>query len=211
MFASRFLRPVSIHELPRFFKWTHHLIHNLTELYGKALIRALHHRKLVLFIALSIFAAGIALIPYLGTELFPRADSGNFMLDLRLASGTRIEKTTAFAKIYDKKLREWIDPDDLNMIIINAGVYYGFPAAFTPNVGTQDVFFDMELTKDRKHTSQYYAKIIREHMRNEYPNIEMGVELGGLLTSALNVGLRAPIDIQIEGPVLNNLIILHYL
>ena len=60
----------------------------------------------------------------------------------------------------------------------------------------------MELTKDRNHTSQYYAKIIREHVRNEYPNIEMGVELGGLLTSALNKGLRAPIDIQIEGPSL---------
>ena len=130
LFASRFLRPVSTHELPRFFKWTHHLIHNLTELYGKALIRALHHRKLVLFIALSIFAAGIALIPYLGTELFPRADSGNFMLDLRLASGTRIENTTDFAKIYEKKLREWIDPDDLNMIIINAG----FIMAFQPHL-----------------------------------------------------------------------------
>ena len=35
------------------------------------------------------------------------------------------------------------------MIIANAGIGYGFPAAFTPNVGTQDVFFNMELTDDQ--------------------------------------------------------------
>ncbi len=88
------------------------------------------------------------------------------------------------------------------MIIANAGIGYGFPAAFTPNVGTQDVFFNIELTDDRQHTSQYYAKIIREHVRKEFPQVEMSVELGGLLTSALNMGLIAPINMQIEGPEL---------
>lgn len=202
LFASRFLHPVSVEQLPRFFYLTHRLIQHLTDLYGKVLIRALHHRKLVLCGALGIFIVGIAMTPLVGTELFPRADSGNFILTLRLASGTRIEDTTAFAKMYEQKLREWIPPEDLNMIIINAGVYYGFPAAFTPNVGTQDVFFDVELTNDRRHTSQYYAKLVREHMQKEFPDIQMGVELGGLLTSALNEGLRAPIDVQIEGPSL---------
>ena len=54
----------------------------------------------------------------------------------------------------------------------------------------------------RFHTSQYYAKNIREHVRNEFPDVQMGVELGGLLTSALNMGQRAPINIEIEGPQL---------
>ena len=85
------------------------------------------------------------------------------------------------------------------MIIANAGVYYGFPAAFTPNSGTQDVFFNIELTENRKHTSQYYAKILRKNLGKEYPDLDIGIELGGLLTSALNEGLRAPVNIQIEG------------
>ncbi|MDR3491395.1 MAG: efflux RND transporter permease subunit [Gammaproteobacteria bacterium] len=203
LFASRCLKPINpSHQLPRFFKWTQNIVHRLTESYGKTLERALHHRTFILSGAVILFVIGILLTPLIGTELFPRADTGNFILDLRLASGTRIEETAAFSQIMDKKIHEWIAPEDLDMTIINAGVYYGFPAAFTPNVGTQDVFFDVELTKDRHHTSQYYAKIIREHIRKEYPNVDMGVELGGLLTSALNGGLRAPIDIQIEGPSL---------
>ncbi len=39
-FASRFLRPLSVAKLPRFFIWTHQLIHQLTEFYGKMLNRA---------------------------------------------------------------------------------------------------------------------------------------------------------------------------
>ncbi len=100
----------------------------------------------------------------------------------------------------DSKLREWIVPHDLAMIISNAGVYYGFPAAFTPNSGTQDVFFNVQLTDDRQHSSQYYAKLIRGRLQKEFPGTDFGFELGGLLTSALNQGLRSPIDVQIEGP-----------
>ena len=200
LFASRCLKSVPIDKLPWFFARIHHLTYRLTEVYGKALMVALHYRKLVITFAISLFVLGMLLTPFIGSELFPRADAGSFMLDVRLASGTRIELTTAFAQAFDKKLREWIDPHDLHMIIANAGVGYGFPAAFTPNVGTQDVFFNVELTGDRYHSSQYYAKIIREHVAKEFPNIEMGVELGGLLSSALNMGLRAPIDIQIGGP-----------
>ncbi len=200
LFASRCLEAVSLKRLPPFFRWTHQLIFNLTELYGNLLQRALRKRKKVLVGTLILFIVGILLSPFIGTELFPKADAGSFVLNVRLASGTRIEKTTDFAKQFDKKIREWIEPDDLHMIIANAGIGYGFPAAFTPNVGTQDVFFNVELTKNRRHSSQYYAKIIREKVSKEFPDIEMSVQLGGLLSSALNMGLFAPIDIQIEGP-----------
>jgi CzcA family heavy metal efflux pump len=200
LFASRYLRPLSQNHSSRFASWTHQSIHRLTDFYGNILTRALNYSKLVLAIAAGLLVVGLVLVFWIGTELFPRVDAGNFELDLRLASGTRIEETTAFAQKIEKKLHEWIIPHDLKMIIINAGIFYGYPAAFTPNVGTQDVFFNIELSENRQHTSQYYAKLIRERMQREFPQVEMGIQLGGLLTSALNQGLRAPINIQIEGP-----------
>lgn len=202
LFASRVLSTVKVEKLPAFFRWTHYLIDYLTAIYGRALQVALNYRKTILLIVGILIVCSGFLIPFIGTELFPRADAGSLELDISLASGTRIEVTTAFAKAFDKKLREWIEPHDLKMIIANAGIGYGFPAAFTPNAGPQDVFFDIELTKDRKHTSQYYGKIIREKVKQEYPELIMGVQLGGLLASALNLGERAPIDIEIHGPEL---------
>ncbi|MBN9286459.1 MAG: acriflavin resistance protein [Gammaproteobacteria bacterium 39-13] len=203
LFASCLLKPISITEKKTKFDLLSYpvkAINKLTFFYGRALFQALHHRKIVFAVLIFIFLVGALLIPKIGIELFPTADAGNITLTVRLPSGTRIEKTKAFSIEYDKKLREWILPSDLKMIIVNAGVYYGFSAAFTPNSGTMDAFFNIELTPDRKHTSQYYAKLIRENTAKEYPDIEVAAELGGLLSSALSMGRRAPINVQIHGP-----------
>ena len=201
LFASRFLRPMNREDLPSLLARLQGLIDRLTAAYGRALTAVLAHRKA--FLAAVVLALGTAAaicVPRIGTELFPKADAGSFQLDLRLPTGTRIEATQAFAEKFEKKLREWIPPADLKMVISNAGVYYGFPAAYTPNSGSQDVYFIVDLKEDRARTSQYYAKVIRERMKAEFPGVDVGVELGGLLTSALNGGLRSPIDVQVVGP-----------
>ncbi len=199
LFSSHFLRAYSDDKPHRFFIYMRSKVDNLTDFYGKMLLLALQYRNYVLSGVVILFIIAASLTPLIGTELFPKADSGNFILNMRLASGTRIEQTAALSQQIEAELRQLILPKDLQMIITNAGVYYGFPAAFTPNVGTQDVFFDVELTKDRTHTSQYYAKRIRSALHKSYPDVTLSLNTGGLLTSALNEGLRAPIDIQIEG------------
>lgn len=208
LFARYFLYNTARSNDSSFFNLMNSLMSKMTESYGKALQFALHFRKRILLATLIFFMLGLCLTPYIGTELFPRADSGNLILNLRLPSGTRIEQTTAFSQTIEKQLGQIIEPHDLKMIIVNAGVYYGFPAAFTPNVGPQDVFFDVELTDNRQHTSQYYAKIIRRMIAQQYPQVEMSVQLGGLLTSALNNAAKAPIDVQFEGPSLQQMILL---
>jgi CzcA family heavy metal efflux pump len=175
-------------------------LQNVIRIYGQALQVVLKRRKAILFVTVLLVGAGFCLAPLIGTELFPRADAGNFILEVRQKSGIRVEKTLELTKQIEAKLREWIEPNDLKMVIANAGVYYGFSAAFTPNSGSQDAFLNVELTENRHRTSQEYAKLIRERMKKEFPDVDIGIELGGLLTSALNGGLRAPIDIQVVGP-----------
>jgi multidrug efflux pump subunit AcrB len=181
--------------------WIQRGVDRVTEAYGRSLSWVVARRVFVLPASLIfLLLVGGLLIGTIGSELFPRADAGSLRIDFRGPTGYRIEKTTEIAAQLEKKLREWIDPSDLKMIITNAGVYYGYSAAFTPNSGTQDATFNVELTENRKHTSQYYAKIIRERLPKEFPNADFGIELGGLLTSALNGGLVSPIDVQLSGP-----------
>lgn len=198
LFASKFIRQER--ELPQILKKMQQLLENLSQMYGE-LLRIVLNKKKILFSAITfILLLGCVLAPQIGTELFPRADAGNLILKVRLPSGTRIEESEAFAKEMNTQLKTWIPASDLSMIITNIGLIYGFPAAYTPNAGTQDMFFNIELTADRTKTSQYYAQEIRKKIADLYPHIEIGIELGGLLTSALNGGLSAPIDIQFEGP-----------
>lgn len=201
LFCARFLRTKTKHTTG-LLGHIEAAIHRFTDAYGKLLASALGHRKKFLMTTTISLVALSALAFTIGSELFPRADSGSFIIDARLKSGTRIEVTGDFATKIETKLREWIPAHDLSMVITNAGVVYGFPAAFTPNTGPQDVFFNIELTSNRVHSTQYYAKIIRQKFKTEFPDVDIGVELGGLLTSALNGGLRAPIDVQVVGPKL---------
>jgi CzcA family heavy metal efflux pump len=201
LFAAKLLKSHATEtRLPWFLRVVQAGLDRVIQSYGRILSNVLRLRKIILPTTLCFIAAGFLLAPKIGTELFPRADSGNFILELRQATGTRVEKTSELAKQVEAKLRQWIDPHDLHMVIANAGVYYGFSAAFTPNSGPQDVFLNVELTEDRYHTSQEYARIVREKIKTDFPDLEVGIELGGLLTSALNGGLRSPIDVQITGP-----------
>jgi multidrug efflux pump subunit AcrB len=184
-----------------FLGWCQRQVEAVTNGYCNSLQWVLQRRRIILPGSLIfLLLTGGLLVGHIGAELFPRADAGNFRIDFRGPTGYRIEKTTEIAKHIESKLREWIPPSDLKMIIINAGVYYGYSAAFTPNSGTQDATFNVELTEDRQHSSQYYAKIIRERLPKEIPDGSFGIELGGLLTSALNGGLVSPVDVQIGGP-----------
>jgi multidrug efflux pump subunit AcrB len=176
-------------------------VERVTERYGRSLAWVVDHRKVVLPVALiSLITIGALFVGQIGTELFPRADVGGFRLDLRGPTGSRLEETAKLAKEIEAKIHEYIPAHDLKMIITNAGVYYGYSAAFTPNSGTQDVFFNVELTEDREQTSQHYAAILRDRLHKDFPQVEFGIELGGLLTSALNGGLLSPIDVQVSGP-----------
>ena len=201
LFAANFLRGRAPRpeDLWAPLRWTQAWLARLTQSYARALLFTLNHKYILFVTIAALLGAGALAAPRLGAELFPRADAGNFILKTRLASGTRIEATETFAKELNDRLRAWIKPSDLSMIITNAGVLYGFPAAFTPNAGTQDAFFNIELTAERSRTSQEYARVIRERMAADYPDVQIGIELGGLLTSALNGGLSSPIDVQIEG------------
>jgi multidrug efflux pump subunit AcrB len=173
----------------------------VTRGYGRSLVWVIERRKYILPSSiLVLILTAVLLTPHIGAELFPRADSGGFRIDMRGPTGLRIEDTTALAQTVESKIREYIPESDLEMVILNAGVYYGYSAAFTPNSGTQDFFFNVELKEDRKNTSQYYAKILREKLPRDFPQVSFGIELGGLLSSALNGGLLSPIDIQIGGP-----------
>jgi multidrug efflux pump subunit AcrB len=181
--------------------WFQRRVAEMTKEYGRSLTWVIKRRKIILPTSVGLLVlTAVLLVGHIGAELFPRADSGGFRIDMRGPTGLRIEETTQLAETVEKKIREYIPASDLEMIILNAGVYYGYSAAFTPNSGTQDFFFNVELKEDRKNTSQYYAKILREKLPHDFPQVDFGIELGGLLSSALNGGLLSPIDIQVGGP-----------
>ncbi len=93
MACSRLLRPRSERRTNRVFIWSERLLGKVEEAYAYVLRWALHHRKIVLSLIASVFFGSLALIPMVGTELFPEVDSGEVEVVLEMPEGTRDEVT----------------------------------------------------------------------------------------------------------------------
>src|SRR5262249_35069241 len=61
--------------------------------YERQVRRSLRRPGLVIAGIGGLFVASLALFPFLGTAFFPRTDAGQFMMNLKAPSGTRVEVT----------------------------------------------------------------------------------------------------------------------
>ena len=167
--------------------------------YERVLGWALVNRGKVVTTAILGFAGTLALYPFLGNELFPPVDAGQFMIRVRGQSGTRIEKMEQTVNEIEAALQEEIPERDRKTIISNLGVLNDWPAAYTPNSGAQDAFINVQLSPERTAGAQSYVVKLRADLPERFPGIEFAYDTGGLLTAALNFGLPSPINIQVEG------------
>src|SRR4051794_21637449 len=66
--------------------------------YGHMLVWALAHRAVMLAIAAAVTLSAVFLYPYIGKELVPDDDQGEFNVGVRLPRGTSYQRTEEFAK-----------------------------------------------------------------------------------------------------------------
>ena len=148
--------------------------------------------------------AGVSLLclsmyPLLGVAFFPRTDPGQFVINLKAPSGTRIELSEQYTKQVEDIVRQVVPEKELGMIVSNIGITTDFSAIYTPNSAPHTGFIQVSLKEDHKVGSYEYMQRVRERLRQELPQISAYFQPGGLVDSVLNMGMPAPIDVQISG------------
>jgi HAE1 family hydrophobic/amphiphilic exporter-1 len=151
--------------------------------------------------------AGISLLclglyPFLGVSFFPRTDPGQFVINLKAPSGTRVELTEDYVKRVEQIIRDVVPPKELQIIVSNIGITTDFSAIYTPNSAPHTAFVQVSLKEDHKVGSYEYMRRVREQLSEKLPQLGAYFQSGGLVDAVINLGLPAPIDIQVSG---NNL------
>ena len=162
------------------------------------------HRSLLRPVTTTVGLVGVALLsfslyPLLGMAYFPRTDAGQFLINLKAPSGTRIELTEQEVKRVEDEIRKIIPAQELGMIVSNIGVTPGFSAIYTPNSAPHTAFVQVSLKEGHKVGGYDYMNRVRLALRNDLPEISSYFQSGGLVDSVLNLGLPAPIDVQVSG------------
>ncbi len=170
----------------------------LTNRYVRTMDNVLRRRWQILGATGILFFISLWGFSKIGTELFPKMDVGQISIDVRMESGTRIEKTEETITKIEKFLQQEIG-EDFKIIISNIGVLNDWPAAYTPNSGTQDATIAIQLKEGYKTKTATYVQNLRPKLKTQFPGVQFVFNTGGIVTTALNFGLPSPIDIQITG------------
>ena len=141
----------------------------------------------------------LALYPFLGVSFFPRTDPGQFVINLKAPSGTRVELTENYVKQVEEIIRQVIPPNQLQIIVSNIGITTDFSAIYTPNSAPHTAFVQVSLKEGHKVGSYEYMRRVREQLRQKLPQVTTYFQSGGLVDAVINLGLPAPIDIQVSG------------
>jgi multidrug efflux pump subunit AcrB len=148
---------------------------------------------------LGIFLFSLSLYPFMGLAFFPRTDPGQFVINVKAPSGTRLELTDQYIAQAEDEIRAVIPAEDLGMIVSNIGITPDFSAIYTSNSGQHTAFIQVSLRKGHKKSSFAYMNLVRARLAHDLPQLSTYFQTGGLVDAVVNLGLPAPIDIQVGG------------
>lgn len=183
----------------RFNAWFAEHFNRLLAFYESHVRKALSRPRAVAGGILAACAASFLCFPLLGLAFFPRTDTGQFVINVKAPSGTRVEITDEEVARVEKLIRETVPPKDLHLIVSNIGVIPGFSSIYTSNAGPHTATIQVALNEGHQVSSFQYMDEVRQKIQQNLPELTTYFQSGGIVDAVLNQGLPAPIDVQVSG------------
>lgn len=96
------------------------VLNALSEIYSRVLSKSLERRRLVVAVAVAIFAVGLLLSSRLGSEFLPKLDEGALSINPGYLPGISLETGIERATLLEKRLKERF-PDEIKSIATRIG------------------------------------------------------------------------------------------
>jgi multidrug efflux pump subunit AcrB len=188
----------------RFNLWFNDRFESFLRVYDKVVGVTMRSPVLTLAAFGVVFVLGLGLFPLLGLSFFPRTDAGQFVINLKAPTGTRLSITENEVAKVENLVREVVSSEDLGMIVSNIGATPDFSAIYTTNSAMHTAFVQVSLKQDHQTGSYDYMSRVKQRIETELPELSAYFQSGGLVDAVLNLGLPAPIDVQVAGSNLAN-------
>ncbi len=208
LFCSKFLKGVHHEHDPastedeslgsRFNTWFNRSFNKLLDFYEHWVRRSLKRPALTLALLLGIFVASLGIYPFLGRAFFPQTDAGQFTLNIKVPTGSRIEVTNQYVARIEDLIRKIVPPSDLKMIVSNIGVVNDFSSLYTTNAGQYTATIQAALNEGHEISSLVYMDRIKNELTAKFPDVRAFFQSGSMVDAILNSGMPAPIDIQVN-------------
>ena len=172
----------------------------ILDFYERLVRRATNRPGLTVAALMGVFALSLGLFPRLGLSFFPRSDAGQFTINLKAPTGSRIELSNEYVARVETLIKKTIDPSDFRTTVSNIGVVNDLSSLYTTNSGSYAATIQTQLTDDHKVSSYEYMNRVQAAIRQQFPELRTFVQSGSMVDAVLNTGMPAPIDVQVTSP-----------
>ena len=203
LFCSKFLKAVpgghgEHAETKGFNAWFNRQFNKLLDLYEWMVRGCLRFPGLTVLALSGVFLASLLIYPLLGRAFFPQTDAGQFTVNLKVPTGTRIELTNEYVAKIEDVIRQQVDKKDLKMILSNIGVVNDISSLYTSNAGMYTATIQVALNEGHEGSSFEYMDRVRKQVADKFPDVRTFFQSGSMQDAILNQGQPAPIDVQVN-------------
>jgi len=187
MLSARFLGKQTEKEslLKKLFRPFEGFYGRVNEEYRKLLAWSLNHKTVVLTAATVMFLMSLSLIPFIGKELFPEGDRGEFRVEIETAVGSSISNTEKITAQIEDTLLTY---PEVKAVFTTVGLNMG---------AANQAAIRVELVplKEREKTTQEVEEEVRGMMA-EFPGVKSKVSMIGMFEGEEQL----PVELYIKGP-----------
>lgn len=175
----------------------------LRERYSRSLAPTFRRGWIVLALYLAVTAIIIVAVGgRLGTEIFPRADSGQMQLRIRAPAGTRVESTEALALQVLDQIREEAGPDNVAIALAFVGVHapnYPINLIYQWNGGPEEGVLQVQFREGAGLDMGQLRETLRQRFSVDFPDMQFSFEPADIVSRVMSFGANTPIEVAVSG------------
>ena len=151
---------------------------------------------------LGITTLAVIMINFIGQDVFPKVNSSQFQLRMRLADGTRLERTEEKAQAVLKELEKMVGKEHIGISSVYVGTH---PSLFSVSpiymfmAGPQEAVFQIALKDYHNEDMDEFKDNLRARIKKNVPGVGVSFEPIELTDKVLSQGSPTPVEIRIAG------------
>jgi multidrug efflux pump subunit AcrB len=149
--------------------------------------------------------------PGLGTEIFPKVDSGQFQLRVRAPDGSALEDTEALAKDVLEEIARQAGGEqyvDITVSLVGTASYnYPINAIYLWTAGSQEAVLRVALKRDSGIRLEQFKNQLREALPRmqrqgaaSMKGVELQFESGDIVEQVMSFGSPTPVQVTVHSP-----------
>ena len=139
----------------------------------------------------------------LGTEIFPRVDTGQLQVRLRAPTGTRVDGTEQLALHALDVVKDEVGVDNVRITLAFLGVHapnYPINLIYLWNGGSEEGVLQVQLKDDAGVDTETLKERLRTVFAQRFPDASFSFEPSDIVSQVMSLGSPTPIEVAVSGP-----------